>query len=145
MTTFAPHRETLESFVDCINAANDKGVDADALSRLLAENVIIYGPFGDDPVTGREAVVETIRLVNGLSSDDTYTEVLSGDAHHAAHFRLQVGGAAVNGIFFVLLNEDGEIAEVSIFYRTLSDGVELQRAMATALGWQPWELRTDGE
>jgi hypothetical protein len=143
MTTFAPHRHTLESFVDCINGTGDDGVDTAALARLLAEDVVIYGPFGDDPVTGREAVVETIRSVNGLSSDDTYTEVLSGDTHHAAHFRLQVGDAAVNGIFFVLLDADGKIAEASIFYRTLPAGVAHQRAMADALGWQRWELRTN--
>ena len=140
MTTFAPHRDTLESFVDCINGAAH---DTDALTRLLAEDVVMYGPFGDEPVTGREAVVETIQTVNGLSSDDTYTEVLSGDTHHAAHFRLQVGDAAVNGIFFVLLDADGKIAEVSIFYRTLPAGVALQRNLADALGWQPWELRTN--
>jgi hypothetical protein len=32
MSTFAPNRETLESFVDCIHG----GVDEDTLSRLLA-------------------------------------------------------------------------------------------------------------
>jgi ketosteroid isomerase-like protein len=143
MTMFAPHRDTLESFVDCINGAVEKGVDKDTLTRLLAEDVVIYGPFGDEPVTGREAAVETIQTVNGLSSDDTYTEVLSGDTHHAAHFRLQVEDAAVNGIFFVLLDADGKIAEVSIFYRTLPAGVALQRNIANALGWQPWELRTN--
>jgi hypothetical protein len=90
---------------------------------LLAEDVVLYGPFGDEPVIGREAAVETIKTVNGLSSDDTYMEVLSGETHHAAHFRLQVGDAAVNGIFFVLLDADAKIAEVSIFYRTLPDGV----------------------
>jgi ketosteroid isomerase-like protein len=141
VTSFAPHRETLESFVACIHG----GVDADALTHLLAEDVVLYGPFSDEPVTGREAAVETIKAVNGLSSDDTYTEVLSGDTHHAAHFRLQIGDAAVNGIFFVLLDADGKIAEVSIFYRALPDGVELQRQLAHALGWQPWELRTGGE
>ena len=103
MTTFAPHRDTLESFVDCINGGADKGT----LARLLAEDVVLYGPFGDEPVTGRETAVETIKTVNGLSSDDTYFEVLSGDTHQAAHFRLQVGDAAVNGIFFVLIDEDG--------------------------------------
>ena len=77
-----------------------------------------------------------------LSYDDTYTEVLSGDTHHAAHFRLQVGDAAVNGIFFVLLDADGRIAEVHIFYRTLPTGIALQRSFADAFGWQPWELRT---
>ena len=97
---------------------------------------MLYGPFGDEPVIGREAAVETIKAVNGLSSDDTYTEVLSGDTHHAAHFRLQVGDAAVNGIFFVLLDADGRIAEVSIFYRTLPNGVALQRSLAEAFGWQ---------
>jgi hypothetical protein len=138
MTTFAPHRETLESFVDCING----GADEDALTRLLAEDVRLYGPFGDEPVVGREAAVETIRTANRLADDDTYTEVLSGDTHHAAHFRLRVGDAAVNGIFFVLLDAVGKIAEVSIFYRTLPSGIALQRNIADAFGWQRWELHT---
>jgi ketosteroid isomerase-like protein len=139
MTTFAPHRDTLESFVDCIHG----GVDNDVLTRLLAEDVVLYGPFSDEPVTGRDAAVQTIKTVNGLSSDDTYMEVLSGETHHAAHFRLQVGDAAVNGIFFVLLDADGKIAEVRIFYRTLPDGVALQRNLAEAIGMPPWELRTN--
>ena len=139
MTTFALHRDTLESFVDCIHG----GVDKDVLTRLLAENVKIYGPFGDEPVTGREAAVETIKTVNGLSSDDTYMEVLSGETHHAAHFRLQVGDAAVNGMLYVLLDGDGKIAEVTIFWRPLPSGVALQRNLADAIGMPPWELRTN--
>ena len=141
MTTFAPHRETLESFVDCIHA----GAPEDTLTRLLAEDVVLYGPFADEPIVGRDAAVAAIRSANESSSDDTYLEVLSGETHHAAHFRLQVGDAAVNGIFFVLLDGDGRIAEVSIFYRTIPAGVALQRNLAVALGMTPWELRTDGE
>jgi hypothetical protein len=141
MTTFAPHRATLEAFVDCIHA----GVDEAALTGLLAQDVVLYGPFGDEPVTGREAAVKTIKKVNELSSDDTYLEVLSGETHHAAHFRLQVGDAAVNGIFFVLLDADGKVAEVSIFYRTLPAGVALQRNLADAIGMPPWELRKNEE
>lgn len=140
MTTFAPHRATLESFMDCINS----GADKETLTGLLAEDVVLYGPFGDDPVTGRETAVETITTVNGLSSDDTDLEVLSGDTHHAAHFRLQVGEAAVNGIFLVLVDAHGKIAEVSIFYRTLPAGVALQRNLAEVIGMPPWELRTTG-
>ncbi|MDA4107814.1 MULTISPECIES: nuclear transport factor 2 family protein [Mycolicibacterium] len=141
MTVFAPHRATLESFVDCING----GADADTLTSLLAEDVVLYGPFGDDPITGRKVAVETIKAVNGLSSDDTYLEVLSGDTHHAARFRLQVGDATVNGIFLVLLDPDGKIAEVNIFYRTLPAGVALQRNLAGVTGMPPWDLRTKGE
>ncbi len=138
MTAFAPHRATLEAFVDCIHG----GVDEDVLAGLLAQDVVLHGPFGDEPVEGRAAGVTTIKKVNNLSSDDTYMEVLSGETHHAAHFRLQVGNAAVNGIFFVLLDRDGKIAEVSIFYRTLPAGVALQRNLAEAIGMPRWDLRT---
>jgi hypothetical protein len=131
----------LESFVDCIHG----GADEDTLTRLLAEDVVLYGPFGDEPVTGREAAVQAIQTVNRLADDDTYMEVLSGDTHHAAHFRLQVGDAAVNGMLYVLLDADGKVAEVTIFWRPLPSGVALQRNLADALGMQPWELRTNGE
>jgi hypothetical protein len=141
MTAFAPHRDTLVSFVDCIHG----GADKDVLAGLLAEDVVMYSPLGGEPVTGRDAAVETIRTVNRLAVDDSYEEVLSGDTHHAAHFRLQVGDAAINGIFYVLLDADAKIAEVTIFWRPLPDGVALQRNLAEALGMQPWELRTDGE
>jgi hypothetical protein len=141
MTTFAPHRDTLESFIDCIHG----GADEDTLTRLLAEDVVMYSPLGGEPITGREAAVETIRTVNRLAVDDSYKEVLSGDTHHAAFYRLQVGDAAIDGIFFVLLDADGKIAEVTIFWGPLPDGVELQRELADVLGMQPWELRTNGE
>jgi hypothetical protein len=44
----------------------------------------------------------------------------------------------------ILLNADGKIAEVTIWWRTVPDAVELQRALAVAFGVQPWELHTDG-
>jgi hypothetical protein len=141
MTTSAPHRDTLESFVDCIN----NGADKDTLTGLLAENVRLYGPFSDEPVVGRETAVDTVKTVNGLSSDDTYLEVLSGETHHAAHFRLQVGDTTVNGIFMVLLDTDAKIAEASIFYRTVPAGVALQRNLSQVTGMPPWELRTNEE
>jgi hypothetical protein len=94
MTTFAPHRDTLESFVDCIHS----GADKDTLTRLLAKNVRLYGPFGDEPVTGREAAVETIKTVNGLSSDDTYgiAPILTPAAAVGLAL-LQVGAAVFHG------------------------------------------------
>lgn len=141
MTIFAPHRDSLKSFIDCIH----HGADKETLTRLLAEDVRLYGPFSDEQITGREAVVQAIQTANRLASDDTYLEVLSGETHHAAHYRLQIGDAAVNGILFVLLDTDGRIAEITIFYRTLPAGVALQRNLAGALGMQPWELRMDGE
>jgi ketosteroid isomerase-like protein len=140
MTIFAPHRDTLESFVDCIH----RGADTDTLTPLLAEDVVMYGPLSGEPTTGREAVVQAIQTANGLADEDSYEEVLSGDTHHAARYRLRVGDAAVNGMLYVLLDADGKIAEVTIFWSPLPDGVALQRKYADALGMQPWDLRTNG-
>jgi hypothetical protein len=140
MTTFTPHRDTVESFVDHMHG----GADKDALSRILAEDVVMYSPLGDEPTTGREAVLEAIQGIGG-SADLTYKEVLSGETHHAAYFRLQLGDTAVDGMDYILLDADGKIAEVTIFWRPLPAGVALQRTLADSLGMQPWELRTNGE
>ncbi|MDQ2638507.1 MAG: hypothetical protein M3Y83_16695 [Actinomycetota bacterium] len=52
--------------MDCIHG----GADKDTLTRLLAENVVLHGPLGEQ-VSGREAAVETIRTVNSLAVDDS--------------------------------------------------------------------------
>jgi hypothetical protein len=44
-----------------------------------------------------------------------------------------------------LLDADGKIAEVTIFWRPLPSGVALQRNLADALGMAPWELQTNGQ
>jgi hypothetical protein len=86
MTTFAPHRDTVEAFVDCMHG----GADKVAFSGILAEDVVLYGPLGDEPVTGRAAVLEAMQGVGTVATDLTYKEVLSGETHHAAYFRLQI-------------------------------------------------------
>ena len=138
MTTFAPHRDTVEFFVDSMHG----GAHKDALSSILAEDVVMYGPLSDAPVTGREAVLEAMRGIGG-AADLTYKEVLTGETHHAAYFRLQVEDTGVDGMDYVLLDADGKIAEVTIFWRPLPSGVALQRTLADSLGMPTWELRTD--
>jgi hypothetical protein len=138
MTTFAPHRDTVEAFVEGMHG----GADEDALSRILAEDVVMYGPLGDEPITGREAVLKAMRAVGTVATDLTYTEVLSGETHHAAHFRLQIEDAVVNGMDYILLDADGKIAEVTIWWRPLPAGVQMQGHLAGLLGTRPWELLT---
>lgn len=140
MTTFTPHRDTVESFVDYMHG----GADKDALSGILAEDVVLYSPLGDEPTTGRTAVLAAMQGIGG-SADLTYKEVLTGETHHAAYFRLQIEDTAVDGMDYIRLDADGKIAEVTIFWRPLPSGVALQRTLADSLGMQPWELRTHGE
>jgi hypothetical protein len=137
MTTFAPHRDTVESFVDYMHGGADKG----ALSAILAEDVVMYGPLGDEPVTGREAVLEAMQGVGG-AADLHYKEVLTGETHHAAYFRLQIEDTVVDGMDYIRLDTDGKIAEVTIWWRPLPSGVQMQRHLAGLLGMKPWELLT---
>ncbi|WP_235848130.1 ketosteroid isomerase family protein [Mycolicibacterium holsaticum] len=81
MTTLAPHRDTVDQFVASMHA----GADKDALSDILAEDVVLYGPLDDEPLTGRQAVLEAIQTVSAAAADLTYREVLSGTTHHAAY------------------------------------------------------------
>ncbi len=141
MTTFAPHRDTVETFVEVMHG----GADEDALSGILAEDVVLYSPLGDEPVTGREAVLEAMRGIGAGAADLNYKEVLSGETHHAAYFRLQVEDTVVNGMDYILLDADGKIAEVTIWWRPLPAGVQMQRHLAGLFGMQPWELLTHTE
>ncbi|BBY67214.1 hypothetical protein MHEL_54570 [Mycolicibacterium helvum] len=138
MTAFAPNRGTVEFFVDTMHG----GADASALSGILAEDVVMYGPLSDEPLTGRKAVLKAIQGV-GAEANLTYSEVLSGQTHHAAYFRLQIEDTAVDGMDYFLLDADGKIAEVTIWWRPLPSGVQMQGHLADALGMQPWELRTN--
>jgi uncharacterized protein YuzE len=138
MTTFAPHRDTVKSFVDCMNG----GADRDALAEVFAEDVVLYSPLGNEPTTGREAILEAIGTF-AAAADLTYLEVLTGETHHAAHFRLQIEDTVVNGMDLFLLDSDGKIAEVTIWWRPLPSGIEVQAHVAGLLGMAPWKLLAD--
>jgi len=141
MTIFARHRATVESFVDCMHG----GADGDVLAHILAENVVMVSPLNDEPLTGREAVAAAIQGVSTVSADLTYKEVLSGETHHAAFFRLQIEDTAVDGMDYILLDADGKIAEVTIFWRPLLSAVEMQGRLAPLVGMEPWHPLTKGE
>ena len=141
MTTFAPHRDTVESFVDCHarrrrqrrpfrNPRRGRGDVRPARRRAS------HRPRGSpgSHARGRRG-----------AADLTYKEVLSGETHHAAYFRLQIEDTVVNGMDYILLDADGKIAEVTIWWRPLPAGVQMQRHLAGLLGMQPWELLTHDE
>ncbi|MEE6136103.1 nuclear transport factor 2 family protein [Mycobacterium sp. 050128] len=138
MTTFATHRDTVESFVDSMH----RGADKDALAGILAEDIVMYSPLGDEPTVGRDAVLEAMRGVGTAAADLTYKEVLSGETHHAAYFQLQIDETVVDGMDYILLDADGKIAEVTIWWRPIPSGVQMQRRLAGQLGMKPWDLST---
>ena len=132
MAGLAPNRASIESFIDCMHS----GADKDALARVLAEDVVLISPLNDEPLIGRDAVTAAIQTVSEAAADLTYKEVLSGETHHAASFRLRIEDTSVDGMDYILLDADGKIAEVTIFWRPLPPAVEMQGHLARLLGMQ---------
>ena len=96
---------------------------------------MLIGPLSDEPLTAAPPCVSTV------AADLIYKEILSGETHHAAFFRLQIEDTAVNGMDYIILDADGQIAEVAIFRRPLPSTVEMQGRIAPLVGMRPWELR----
>ena len=86
-----------------------------------------------------------MRTVGTVAADLTYKEILSGETHHAAYFRLQIEDTVVNGMDYILLDAEGKIAEMTLWWRPLPSGVQMQGHLAGLLGMQSWELLTDME
>lgn len=128
MATFAHHHHhTVESFVDCMHS----GADADTLAQVLAEDVTISGPLGDEPLTGREPATAAIQDLSAVATDLRYEMVMSGETHHAAFFRLQIDDTTVDGMDYIRLDADGKIAEITIFWRPLPSAVDMQARLAS--------------
>jgi len=113
MTMFAPHRDTLECYVDCITAAQTK----DTLTRLLAEDVVAVRPFGDE----QSPAARPPWSHKDRQRTSSTTPIWRSSAVETHHRKLPAASrdAAVHGIFFVRSTRTAKIAEVSMFYRTL--------------------------
>jgi hypothetical protein len=140
MSTSTRQRAAFESFLDGMHSA-----DTDAIARNLAENVVLNSPFLAEPVTGSEAVAKVLQTVSSLADDLTVQEVLSGETHHAAFFRLQIEDAVVSGMDYARLDADDKIAELSVLWRPLPSIVEIQGYLAPAIGVPALELSTKEE
>jgi hypothetical protein len=139
MTTSPQQRAAFESFLEGMHTADD-----DTIAGNLAEDVVLHSPFLAEPVTGRQAVANLLQAVSKLADDLTVQEVLSGENHLAAFFRLQIEDTVVNGVDYARLDADNKIAELSVLWRPLPSMVEMQGHIAPVFGIPALELRTKG-
>jgi hypothetical protein len=140
MITSPQSRTAFESLLACVDGRAGK----DAVASCLADEVVLNSPILGEPVTGRDAVADVLQAVYELG-DLTTEEVLSGEAHQSAFFRLQIEDTVVHGMDYARFDSDGKIIELSVLWRPLPSAVEMQGNIAHVLGMRPWELRTKGE
>ena len=111
--------------------------DLDALSALLAEDVVFNSPVAFHQYTGRATVTELLRNVMEVFTDFHYVDELVGDGSHALIFSAGVGGRTVLGLDHLRFDADGLVSEFTVMVRPLSGVIALAEAMGPRVAHLP--------
>jgi SnoaL-like protein len=116
-----------------------EGWDIDAVSELLAEDIVFHSPVTFHPFVGRETVTRLLGEVAQVFADFRYTDELPGDGAHALIFRATVAGKEIEGVDLLRFDAQGLIGDFTVMLRPLSALVPFAQAMgerAAAAGLQ---------
>jgi hypothetical protein len=103
--------------------------DIDAISELLAPEIVFHSPVTFHPFLGRETVTKLLELVGQTFEDFRYTDELQSDGAHALIFRASIEGKELEGIDLLRFDEDGLIADFTVMLRPLSGLIPFAQAM----------------
>jgi SnoaL-like domain len=103
--------------------------DIDAVSELLAPDVVFHSPATFHPFVGRETVTQLLGLVAQTFEDFRYTDELHTDAAHVLVFRAAIGGRELEGVDLLRLDEGGLIADFTVMLRPISGLLPFAQAM----------------
>jgi len=117
MSAAAPFREAVER------------MDIEAISALLAEDVVFHSPVTFHPFVGREDVTTLLGLVGETFREFRYTDELTVDGAEALVFRATVAERELEGIDLLRFDEHGLINDFTVFVRPLSGLVPFAQAM----------------
>jgi ketosteroid isomerase-like protein len=120
--------------------------DLDALSDLLAEDVVFTSPVAHKPYPGKPITAAILRGVLRVFEDFRYVREI-GDADgpdHALVFTATVNGKQLNGCDFLHVNEEGKIDDFMVMVRPLSAANALAEAMAAQFDQISREAVADG-
>jgi hypothetical protein len=106
-----------------------EGWDIDAISGLLAPDIVFHSPVTFHPFLGRDTVTALLTLVSQTFEGFRYTDELESDGKHALIFKASVAGKELEGIDLLRFDEDGLIADFTVMIRPLSALVPFAQAM----------------
>ncbi len=103
--------------------------DLEAVSALLAEDIVFHSPVTFHPFLGRDTVTQLLALVVQTFEDFRYTDELAAEGAHALIFRAAVAGREIEGIDLLRCDAQGLIADFTVMLRPLSALVPFAQAM----------------
>lgn len=108
--------------------------DLELLTETLREDVVLHSPVLFRGFEGREAVSQVLTHVAATLEDLTYTDELSDGCTVALRFKANVGDRQLEGIDFLELDEEGRVAELTVFMRPMSALTRFNERMMARLG-----------
>src|SRR4051812_43880134 len=108
--------------------------DLDLMRETLREDVVLHSPVLFRGFEGREAVGMVLSHVAGVLEALTYVDEAFGDETIILRFKAMVGDKELEGIDYLTLDEDGRVADLTVFMRPLSALTAFNAQMAERLG-----------
>jgi hypothetical protein len=116
-------------------AAEEK--DLELLVSTLREDVELHSPILFRGFEGRDAVAAVLSHVAAVLEDLRYLDELHGERSVALRFEARVGDRELEGVDYLTLDEEGRVADLTVFMRPLSALTRFNEAMAERLGVDP--------
>jgi hypothetical protein len=107
--------------------------DEEALSAVLADDVVFRSPAVFKPYQGREATTVVLRAVAKVFEDFHYDDSFEGSDGEVLLFSARVGDRELNGIDLLRFDDEGKVRELTVMIRPLSGLTALVEAMGHEL------------
>ena len=108
--------------------------DVELMTETLREDVVLHSPILFRGFEGREIVGQVLTHVAATLEGLTYVDELVGEGSVCLRFKAKVGDRELEGIDFLELDDDGRVAELTVFMRPLSAITAFNEQMKLRLG-----------
>jgi hypothetical protein len=94
--------------------------DLELMTATLREDVVLHSPILFRGFEGRETAMAVLTQVSQVLEDFRYTDELADDNTVVLRFKARVGDRELEGIDFLELDDEGKVADLTVFMRPLS-------------------------
>jgi hypothetical protein len=108
--------------------------DVEMMTEALRDDVVLHSPVLFRGFEGREAVGMVLSHVAAVLEDLTYVDEAVGDGSVVLRFKAMVGDLELEGVDYLTLDEDGRVADLTVFMRPMKALTAFNAQMAERLG-----------
>lgn len=111
--------------------------DLDLMRETLREDVVLHSPILFRGFEGRDVVLVVLGHVIEVLEDFRYVDEATEGNAVFLRFKAMVGDRELEGIDFLELDEEGKVAELTVFMRPLSALTRFNERMGERLAASP--------